>query len=269
LYLLQESERKIVAHSIELPAAALTDRKIVGVTSIAEGADGSLWVGGQTGLVRRLPDGKMLHYPVERASDYDSVLSIAAPRAGRIFVGHSGGLFVFQPEPLESLQNVPQFESRRPPISQESLESSGEISLPDESGAMLHIILRRAGNQANDSEYTQVSKVFAASDDRIWATANGVLYVFENNTVRALDDERGLPIHFLGIAEDGGGNLWFGSSSGAIRLTKQGFTNFGRGDGLFPLNIQSLYQTEDNKVYAVFGDWRVAEIAGDNLKTAH
>ena len=68
-----------------------------GVGAIKEDAEGSLWIGGRWGLLRRLPDGRSVVYRVEPAVARDSATPIQIDAAGRVWIGFRSGLFVHQP----------------------------------------------------------------------------------------------------------------------------------------------------------------------------
>src|SRR5205814_8550227 len=73
--------------------------ELVQVWTMLEDREGSLWLGTKFGLVRRTPDGKVMHYAVRPSASTDHVLALLEDREGRLWIGHEAGLVVFKPCP--------------------------------------------------------------------------------------------------------------------------------------------------------------------------
>jgi ligand-binding sensor domain-containing protein len=98
LFHLDHTSTRFVPAGLNIPARA--DR-LTQVWAFAEDRDGSLWIGTKFGLVRRLPDGLMIHYPVRPTTDQDVVRALIRDREDRLWLGHeSAGLIVFIPRTL-------------------------------------------------------------------------------------------------------------------------------------------------------------------------
>src|ERR1044072_1975431 len=67
LYLMKEKEGEVSFAKVELNLPVETN-KDYGVTSLYEAADGSFWINTTFGLVRRLPDERVLFYPYPAAT---------------------------------------------------------------------------------------------------------------------------------------------------------------------------------------------------------
>jgi signal transduction histidine kinase len=68
------------------PSSASQDREW-DIEAIAEGTQGDVWIGTRWGLMRRLRDGRMQHFPIRPAPRDDRVYHIAADRDGCVLLG--------------------------------------------------------------------------------------------------------------------------------------------------------------------------------------
>ena len=76
----------------------------VQVWALVEDHAGSLWVGTTFGLVRRLPDGRMIHYTIQPSENRDTISALLVDKQGRLWLGHQSGLIVFNPEQASLLK---------------------------------------------------------------------------------------------------------------------------------------------------------------------
>lgn len=160
----------------------------IAVATINETVDGNVWFGCDGGALRLLPDGRCVLYPIKKATSYDETRSIIADEAGRIWVGHRSGVFVFQPNSLVALANVPDLSVRAPVLEEQIVVNSGSISLPDEPGKMLRLMFSAAsddksGNSAN-RQTSSIDRIFKTFDQQIWVPSSSNLFVFERSAVR-------------------------------------------------------------------------------------
>ncbi len=217
---------------IDLGAAANGSRQNPNVASVTETADGSLWIACIGGVARKLPGGKTVFYPIDSLSDYSGSQAVRADDAGRIWVVHSGGLFIFVPEPLSELDKLPDFSIRGVGFRQQFLEHSGRIVFPANAGEMLR--LNRKLSPTETSENSLINGVFQSSDKKIWIPAVEDLFVFEGENYRRLHDRSGFAPWTGRIAEDTNGDLWVGTS-GVLKFSRSGLTSYGAIDGLVRL----------------------------------
>jgi ligand-binding sensor domain-containing protein len=99
------------------------------VWGFVEDGEGSLWISTKFGLVRRLPDGSMLHYSVQPlSSGRDMVRAMLLDREGRLWVGHESWLVIFKPLPAVDTPTQP-FAIKRPQERFPWLASANSIML--------------------------------------------------------------------------------------------------------------------------------------------
>src|SRR4030095_12697391 len=104
LSLIEESADRVSLRQIELnlPGEIQQDIRI---TTVAEGLDGSLWLGTNHGLLRRLPDARVERLTIQGKGKLDFVEHLLVDRGGRFWICGNGdyflnpGLYVLNPEP--------------------------------------------------------------------------------------------------------------------------------------------------------------------------
>ncbi len=241
LFKLSENNGRVSINKIEIGAAN-------NVKTITEARDESLWIGSNEGVFRRLPDGKYLFYPIARSSGYDEISKITEDSGGRIWIAHTRGIFIIQPE------TAPNVETRELSVKEQIV--TADFALPEIApDTILRLIFKE--DEANRQEAI-VHDIFAASDSKIWFSAQGFLYSFFGGRVRRVSDSAILPFYIQNFAEDLAGNLWIGTNSGALRLTRQGFTTFKQNDGLGDGRIFSMSENSAGEFLVGNGRLRVS-----------
>jgi ligand-binding sensor domain-containing protein len=220
------------------------------IGGFAETADGSFWIGAEGGLLRRLPDGRSLAYPVHPHHGTDSVYDLAVDPAGRLWIAHALGAFVFQPEPPVAVAAG----GPRVPLSEQAeragtvLSPGGPARLPQTPGQVAAL------NVAGDTGWY---RIHLGRDGQVWlATSRGLVLWDEKTGLSAWGVENGLPEpDVTAVAEDRGGNVWLGTgSSGTLRLARHGLVGYTAQDGLADARISALFTGRDGVLHARAGD---------------
>ena len=265
LYLIAEAGQ-VNLQKIDLGASARGNRQNPNVVSLAETADGSLWVACAAGIARMLPGGKMIFYPVQIVSDYEGSRMILADRRGRIWLVHGRGLFVFTPEPVSEFAAAPNFAVRSLLVREQMLESVGTLSVPSDPGTMLQIKL--SADRSEQEKSSLVNGVFQSSEGKIWIAAREEMFVLDGENYRRMNDTSGFPNWTGKIVEDANGDFWIGTT-GVLRFSRSGLTSYATADGLSPSNIQRIQQAADGTIYFLNGiDWRVSRITESGIESA-
>lgn len=225
------------------------------ILKIFEAADASLWLTTNYGLIRRLPDERMVFYTFSKTSR--TIKDSIADAAGRIWVVADNTVEVFAPEAISTFPVDTKIITRDLPI-KESAAANQEFVLPEIGGQIV-----RAANAAPGELFHQV---FESSDQHIWISAGSSILEFNGQNRRDYNAAQGFIDSSGAIAEDINENLWFSGQSGAARLNRFGMSVYGASDGLNSTVIQSLY-TRGNELYAVSADANVSRFNGRGFET--
>jgi signal transduction histidine kinase/ligand-binding sensor domain-containing protein len=205
----------------------LSATKAVAVTDVVETRTGELWVGSKAGLyvMDRAQDRvqavfkAFTHNPSNEASVGNNLIhTLYEDRAGKLWIGHEGGLDCYD----AATKQFQHFRSQM--ISQSSSQPPSQLASASSSLA--------AGS---------VTCLYEDSKGRFWVGTRGGLHQFDrtSGTVTARYTHRegrpGLPDNAIAaILEDGKGNLWISTRRGLVRFTPeaQAFRVFGASDGV-------------------------------------
>ncbi|MFZ1699286.1 MAG: triple tyrosine motif-containing protein [Pyrinomonadaceae bacterium] len=194
---------------------------------LTETLDGSMWLHSSWGLVRRLPDSRLVVYSFDSiVSSLGGGVAMIADTGGRIWMTLVNRVFIIKPESLESLQQIEKVYVR-------SLRANSVVEVTPDSRVQLP---RKAGDVfelSNTSliERPSSKRVLQTSDGDIWMTADDNLLQFSSGVVRIHSRSEGLPNGMVRMAEDAAGNLWIGGYAGLARLDRSGMVSFGSIDG--------------------------------------
>ena len=271
LSIVQDSNGQVLLNPIELNLPDELRRRVFCVYAIAEGQDDGLWLGTSQGLMRRLPDGRVVRLTIRGEVDLDYVRTLLADNDGRIWIGDnlgelykSPGLLVFKPEPLDTLVASGAFTSRSLKVRQSS-SREGSLALPEAPGEAVDYTRVEALNLATRRQPTVapasqgVFGMLQASDGRVWLSLTNVLAVFDGQHFQSYTATQISPGLVVGsIAEDSDGGVWVATELGPLRLSPRGFVTYGRADGLSDLNIHSIYEDRDGILQVVNGNWFIS-----------
>ena len=230
LYRLSKAQASFEPVDIGMPHGASVND--VTVSALLEDSQGTLWVGAGNALYRRTPDGR-----TRRFSDRDGlpedlgfVEGLVEDSQGRIWIGTRHGICVTSP---------------RPPLDRLA-------------------IARVFGDpkRGPKSDWLWANSLFQASDGKLWAACGRAL---EFTSFRDGISSGGAPFRVYGagqglaegsidvIAQDRAGNLWLGTDgNGAMKIARNGFERFDRGDGLAPALV-SILESRKGELCLVVG----------------
>lgn len=212
------------------------------VNALAEGADGSLWVGTSVELLRRLPDGRWVNYRSPRSDDLQHMTStvevLLVDSRGILWLG-GPKMVAFRPEDASEL-------SAGQPIVLGRSVPGGTAPVGSQSPGTAIVW----GPPAGGAPGGWVGLV-AGHDGTVWASNNLGLFAFGGDAPIPLDRSRGLPVDSVTCAlEDEDGGLWVGTHNrGLLRVDTAGFTSLGTDDGLLTEYVASVAPDGEGGVY--------------------
>ena len=235
----------------------------VQVWALVEDGESSLWISTKFGLVRRLVDGRMLHYSVRPlSSGRDLVVALLIDSEGRVWVGHESWLVVFKPMPVSATPGqsdgrgsqtvIRPGRERFPWRRLQPGVVPGPVALPAAAGeARLYRVAPRGFCQS--------------ADRKIWiGTEEHGLIEFDGARFRSFTKAHGLSGNAIAantLIETRDGDLWLGvAGTGAMRLSRSGFVTYTESDGLASNRIGAVFEGPAGELYAITAGWQLARL---------
>jgi ligand-binding sensor domain-containing protein/signal transduction histidine kinase len=241
------------------------------IVTIAEGPDGTLWIGTNWGLLERRPDGAMVPWPVKPTAHDDSVNHLAVDLEGKLWITHWG--IAHRPGVNWALYVAD------PPATRTPGQPAGVVRVRAGDGSLHARLAPGAAAEPLDLTYTtaggpfgdaRVHGVYPARDGRLWiATEEGVVRI-DADGVRRFGPANGLGAPFRVIAEDRDGTLWLGSRGGGLsRLDGDAFVTYTEREGLIGREVTAIREDRSGRlcVSGVAADGRrwFGALEGDDL----
>jgi ligand-binding sensor domain-containing protein len=172
------------------------------VETLLEDSKGALWIGASEGLYRRSPNGSVEKYTSANGLPRSGtpIGALLEDIDGRLWIGTNAGLFLLSREP----------DPREP-------------------------VVARAFTSAQGLRSSWIESLHRSLDGKILVgTVSGLAELSDARTAegRSLQGSSTVAAEIRAIAEDVRGNLWMGTSYGAMKLARNGFTTYSSDDGL-------------------------------------
>jgi ligand-binding sensor domain-containing protein/two-component sensor histidine kinase len=195
------------------------------VWDIKEDGEQNIWFATTQGLWRRRPDGELSQYR-PAAIGRTNFQSLLFDREGHLWAGHARGVLVFKPD---SETGAAVDDSSWQDIARPQQARAGErVRLPEARGEAASF------TPVEGPIDNQVFGLYQTTDGHIWVAMRGGLAEFADDHFTSYTNTPRLSPHsVLSLCEDRAGNLWIGTyGGGALKLARNGFTAFGKDDGL-------------------------------------
>ena len=264
IYLLREDGND-VSQLIELKLPGLPEAGLSRIDFV-NGSAGSFWIGTNWGLVRRLADGRMIHYSIDPRNNSDLVRYFAEDKNGCVWIARSDGLLVLKVEPVSKIPVSNELMTRRTVVKRGHVNADGQAQVPTEPGIAFtftfqDIFRRNVGKNSTQEKVKPVMwRILCAADGKMWFTNTGGLVEYDGKRFRHFTTEQGLPTNNVAeLAEDNDGNLWVGSYAGLMRLAPKGLTAFDQHDGLADTRIHTIFAGRQGELNVVTDNWNINE----------
>ena len=241
--------------------------EMVQVWSFAGDREGTLWVGTRFGLVRLLPEGRIVSYPVRQDVETDHVFSLLyTPEDDVLWVGHQSGLVIFKPPPASSYSAAdPPYQ----PLEDRSIVRAAARRRTMQNGpAELPRVPREAVSfdTSRSGPWPYVSDLLRSQSGAIVVISKGAVFEFSRGRFVKLEDPR-LRAAVAYAGEDREGNLWLASrATGVLRVARHGFITFRESDGLGS-SVGGVFEDRAGQLIAISQDWRVSRFDGARFHT--
>jgi ligand-binding sensor domain-containing protein/signal transduction histidine kinase len=240
-----------------LIASPVDDRFARTITVLREGQDGTVWVGTRKGLYRLARDGStsvLLAVEIGMQApllEYAEITDIEEDRFHTLWITAPGGLYRRWPDGSSARYTE-----------RDGVPGTYPIRLTEDREGRFWVGTRDAGFFGFTADATHakprnvqtfglkdglpnvwVNQIFEASDGRLWIAGSGLVEFFPNGApqsprLHTYGQRNGLTQYSIrSMSEDEAGNLWLASgNAGAMKVVHDGFTTYGRLDGLSNVN---------------------------------
>jgi len=277
IYLMHEVEGRYDFELIELNLPGNPDQ---GLTAAAfrNGREGDFWIGTHWGLVRRLPDGKMIHYALDPKNNRDTVLYFAEDKERRVWIARPEGVLVLKANALSELANSDNFTALRAVVKPGIVATDGKAQLPEQANeavmfSFADILRRDTAADVSKTDYLkpELYGIICGADGKIWMIGNHGLIVFDGQAFQHYTIKQGLGADILSsIVEDNGGHIWLASYGGLHRINPKGLSFFDEAEGLEKARIHSIYENRDGELQVVSGNFNISSLeSGVAFKMVH
>ncbi len=255
-----DGKATLVQVKLDLPRNATRGFAIV---AAAEGADGSLWLNTTWGLVRRLPDARIVFY--EHPDESPAALgSMVIDGKGKIWLTVGTKLLILNPSPIESIPSDRQVVERSlKPASVFPVTQASAVELP-------------FGNE-QVFEYTNPELIdkwkpkylHASKDGSVWVSEENTLLRFSDGKLDVFTSAQGFPEVMASVGEDQAGNIWIGGQTVLARWNSHGMTTYGSEERMNSSRVFSIGETPSGTMFFGKRDFYISYLEGNKFHDVH
>ena len=247
--------------AFELVPLDVTDQPDSGlqIWALAAAGDAGLWVGTSAGLVLLSAHRPPAHVPIAPGQGADHIYAIVSDAAGRLWLGHDAGLFIWLPPAEKNTARLSALRDAATLCVLPANDAAALVTLPHAPGAVCRWAAADSGQRGS-----AVYAIVPTPDGWIWLTSPIGLMAFDGERLRRFSSGSSLPASGAFQMEvDAGGDIWLGTRSGAHRIMRRGFAHFTAEDGLPPEQIRRIMRGADHQLYAATQGNRLLRLDGD------
>ncbi|HYJ91956.1 MAG TPA: PAS domain S-box protein, partial [Pyrinomonadaceae bacterium] len=232
----------------------------LGISSIYQSRDKSIWLLSAIGVIRRFPDGREVVYTIASTTK-DGLTSVLEDNEGRIWIGRVSGIYVLLPESLDQLTSTGPFTTRDlDKTASVQTEAPDLVKLPAKPGEIF--------KYTEHFESITAKFLYRSSDNHIWIANGEGAIEFDGKGFVQHTAKQGFLTGTGPMAEDSGGNLWFGFSTGVMRLDRRGFTTFDQEDGLKDPATLAIGESPTGTLYVADSNYFVGQFDGKKFRSS-
>ncbi len=221
-----------------------------GVFSMREDAEGSLWVGTNSGGVRQFKDGKFTNYTTAEGLADDLVRPMFESANGELWFGSEKGLDKFRDGKFVANYTM------RDGLSNDRVQSIAQTRAGDLWVGTINGVNRFRDNEftaysmADGLSNTNVIGLYVDDDDTLWVSTDAGLNRFDETkfvNYNHFKELAGVSIYALHGSLSKG--LWIGTGKGLFFLNGDKLTAYTTHDGLSNDVVMSLYEDADGALW--------------------
>ncbi len=201
----------------------VADEKAGRISNISAGNDGSIWIAFEGGAVKKLKDGVIEEYPVEKATNTGDS-KVYEDREGAVWLGSADGLRQLRDGKFERLSQGRAGMGLGNVLSM-CMDREGSLWVGLETNGFARLKKTRVATLTEEDGLPHNSVLSAFQDSRgdIWIGTAVGFSKWSGGRVYSHTELNGFPIrHVSAIAEDRAGNLWFGVGGQIFKILKNG-----------------------------------------------
>ncbi len=262
--LLKKPDGGVTFEQVEIgPLPDSVPQREVEVKRIIEDSEGAICLATYYGLVRRLPDGRIIHYTIRSSQATDTVWALLMDKEKRLWLGHQAGVMVFYPEAASRVATNEVNLEERARERKNSLQTmpEGRSILPGAAGEAAWF------TTGEGLTHNNIQALHQSADGRIWiGTRGGGVSVFDGKQFASYAATQGLSNRVNSLAEDSAGNFWVGTqASGAIKVARGGLLSYRETEGLGHPEIIQIYETRAGELCAISSKWTINRFDGERF----
>ena len=271
-FLIKEADGQTITQPVALDLPGNPREKFSAI-NYKDGREGDLWIGTHWGTVRRLPDGRMIHYQIMPEAGSDNTFISGIDKENRLWFTRAEGIVVARVEPVAELPAAGDLTPRRMTIKTVSIDAGGQAALPERAGEAVLIpftdllINDKEISAAADYQKPLVYSIVCTTDGKVWMGTNHGLFHFDGKRFRHYTTGQGLNANiFNSLVEDNEGYIWASSYGGLHRINPKGLTSFDEADGLERERIHSIYDDKNGDLFVVSGNFHISRLENNRFR---
>jgi ligand-binding sensor domain-containing protein/two-component sensor histidine kinase len=220
-------------------------------SSIAQAADGSLWIGTNSGLAHLSHD-SLVPVPSDPSLDRSEIQALATDRDGRLWVGTRAGLKFLAAGKFSDFKTATS--SPANDINTLLLDSAGRMWIGSGDGLAVYENGRvRTFSSRDGLPGSRIEAIFEDREHVLWiSTDRGLARITPGDlAISTFTPRQGLSSNLvLSTLEDREGNLWIGTESGGLDVLRdRKFTTYTTQDGLTEDLVRSVFQDRKGTIW--------------------
>lgn len=213
------------------------------IVAAAEASDGSIWFNTTWGLIRRIPEGRLVYYEHIDAAPA-ALASMVIDGQGRIWLSIGRELKVLKPGPIESIPSDGD-------LVRLSLKADSIIPVTPGVPAAMPEHDEQVFEYANADliDRWKAKSLHTTKEGSVWISEENTLLRYSDGAFNVYTSAQGFPEVMVSVGEDAAGNLWIGGQTGLTRWDRHGMTTYGSEERMDSSRSFSIGEIPDGTMF--------------------